>query len=101
MKLKKNDKVIVTTGRDKGREGSVERLYVKQGKVVVEGVNMYKRHIRKNEQLPDGGIIDLPRAIDVSKIAIVCPKCKKPTRIGYKLEGTKKTRICRKCNAAL
>lgn len=101
MKLKKGDTIIVMTGRDAARQGKIERVYTKQSTVMVDGVNMYKRHIKKSEQTPEGGIVELPRAINVSKVALLCPKCKKPTRVGYKIEKQKKIRICRKCNAAL
>jgi large subunit ribosomal protein L24 len=101
MKLRKGDTIVVTAGRDAAKQGKVDRVYVKAGTVMVDGINMYKRHVKKNEQLPEGGILDLPRPIDVSKVSLLCPKCKKPTRIGYKLENGKKTRICRKCSAAL
>jgi len=101
MKLRKKDKVIVTIGRDRGKEGSIERVYEKQDKVLIEGLNMYKRHIKKNEQMPDGGVIDVPRPLNVSKVSLVCPKCKKPTRIGYKIEDGKKVRMCRKCEKVI
>ena len=101
MKLKKGDTIIVMAGRDAARQGKIERVYTKQSTVMVDGVNMYKRHIKKSEQTPEGGIVELPRAINVSKVALLCPKCKKPTRIGYKIEKQKKIRICRKCSAAL
>lgn len=101
MKLKKGDTIIVMAGRDAARQGKIERVYAKQSTVMVDGVNMYKRHIKKSEQTPEGGIVELPRAINVSKVALLCPKCKKPTRVGYKIEKQKKIRICRKCSAAL
>ncbi len=101
MKLRKGDTVVVMTGRDAAKQGKIDRVYAKQGTVMVDGVNMYKRHVKKNEQLPEGGILDLPRPIDVSKVQLLCPKCKKPTRIGFKIEKGKKVRICRKCEATL
>lgn len=101
MKLRKGDTVVVMIGRDAAKQGKIDRVYAKQGTVMVDGVNMYKRHVKKNEQLPEGGILDLPRPIDVSKVQLLCPKCKKPTRIGFKIEKGKKVRICRKCEATL
>lgn len=97
MKLRKGDKIQVIAGKDRGKNGAVERVYAKQNKVLVQGINLYKRHIKKSQEMQEGGIIDIPRAIDVSKVMLVCPKCKKATRIGYKEEKGKKVRVCRKC----
>lgn len=101
MKLRKGDKVRVMAGKDKGREGTIDRVYAKQEKVVLQGINMYKRHVKKSQEMPQGGIIDIPRPIVVSNLMFICPKCKKPTRVGYKIEKNKKIRICKKCNKAL
>jgi len=97
MKIKKGDKVKVIYGKDKGKEGVVEKIYRKSRKVLIPGINLYKRHIKKNQKMPQGGIIEVPQPLDVSKIMIVCPKCKKPTRTGFVIEKEKKFRICKKC----
>lgn len=97
MKLKKGDKISVMVGKDKGRTGTVEKIYSKQNKVLIAGINIYKKHIKKSDKMPQGGVVELPRPINVSKIALICNKCKKQTRLGYKMDGTKKFRICRKC----
>lgn len=101
MKIKKGDTIIVTTGKDKGKKGKVERVSDKNHTVFVPDVNMYKRHMKKSEQFPQGGIIDIPRALDVAKVALVCPKCGKPTRVGYSTVDSMKKRICRKCKAVI
>lgn len=101
MKILKGDKVKVIYGKDKGREGKVERVYKKQRKVLIEKINIYKKHVKKNEQNPQGGIIELPRALDVSKVILICPKCSKQTRVSIKKEGKKKFRICKKCNSKI
>lgn len=101
MKIKKGDKVKIMAGKDKGREGKVEKVYSKSDKIVIPGVNVYKRHIKKNDQMPQGGIVDVPRPIDASKVMLVCPKCGKTTRIGYKVEKNKKLRVCRKCDSKI
>ncbi len=101
MKIRKGDKVRVTAGKDKGREGKVEKVYPKSEKILVQGVNLYKRHVKKNDQMPQGGIVDIPRAFPASKVMLVCPKCAKLTRIGYKVEKNKKVRICRKCDSKI
>lgn len=96
LKLKKGDNVQVTVGKDKGRTGSVERVLAKEGKVFVGGVNMFKRHVRKVGD-HEGGIIDLIKPLDVSKVVLICPNCKKMTRVGFKVTDTGKIRICKKC----
>lgn len=96
LKIKKGDTVKITIGKDKGREGKVERVMPKEQKVIVPGVNMYKKHVKgMGEQ--KGGIYDIPRALSFGKIALICPKCKKITRVGFKIAGTEKVRICKKC----
>ncbi len=101
MKIKKGDKVKVIAGKDRGREGKVEKVYINSSRVLISGVNQYKRHVRKNDQMPQGGIVDVPRPIDASKLMIVCPKCNKLTRVGYKVEKNKKVRICLKCDSKI
>lgn len=96
MKIKKGDKVKVLLGKDRGKEGKVVLVLVKTGKVFVEGVNLYKRHVKKQGSV-EGGIIDLPKPLDESNVALVCPNCKKITRVGYIMAGNEKVRICRKC----
>jgi large subunit ribosomal protein L24 len=101
MKLRKNDKVKIVGGKDKGKEGVIERVYPLQDKVLIPEINVYKKHIKKTEQNPQGGVVPMPRALNVANIALICPKCKKQTRIGYQIEDHKKVRICRKCKAAI
>ncbi|OGK20597.1 50S ribosomal protein L24 [Candidatus Roizmanbacteria bacterium RIFCSPHIGHO2_02_FULL_37_13b] len=99
MKFKKGDKIRVFVGKDKGREGKIEKVYSKMSKVLIVGINIYKKHIKKNEKMPKGGIVELPRPMDVSKLMFICPKCKADVKLGYKFIGQKKLRICRKCAA--
>lgn len=96
MKIKKGDKVKVLLGKDRGKEGTVEFVLAKEGRVFVGGVNLYKRHIKKVKDTK-GAIIDIPKPIDVSNVALVCPSCNKVTRVGYKVNGKVKVRVCRKC----
>lgn len=96
MKIRKNDKVKILLGKDRGKEGKVAYVKGKEGKVFVEGANLYKRHVKKQGKL-EGGIIDIPKPLDVSNVALVCPDCNKVTRIGFKIEGSEKIRICKKC----
>ncbi len=97
MKLKKGDKIKVIAGKDKSKDGVIDRVYTKQNKILVMGINMYKRHIKKSEQTPEGGVVDLPRPITVSNVVLICPKCSKPTRIGWEIKNKEKKRICKKC----
>lgn len=101
MKLKKGDKIKVMVGKDKGREGTVDRVYIKQNKVLVPGVNIYKRHVKKTENNKEGGIIDIPRPLAVSKVMLICPKCKKLARVGYSIEKGRRYRICKRCKSKI
>ncbi len=99
MKIKKGDKVQIMTGKDKGREAIVDRVYKKSRKVLLPKLNIYKKHIKKSEKMPQGGVVEVPRPIDVSKIMLICPKCGKPTRIAYSMEKSKKIRVCKRCKS--
>ena len=101
MKIKKGDKIKITIGKDKGKTGVVEKVYKNSNKALMTGMNLYKRHVKKNEKMPQGGIVEIPRAMDISKLAIVCPKCTKVTRIGYMVEKGKKYRVCKKCDSKI
>ena len=100
MKLVKGDRVRVLSGKDKGRQGSVMRVFPKSGRVIVEGVNIAKRHQRATRATMQGGIIDKDMPMDASAVAIVCPT-DGPTRIGYRVDGSAKIRVCRKCGGEL
>ncbi len=98
MKIKKNDTVLVITGKDRGKKGKVRRAVPKDGRVVVEGLNMIKRHSRARRAARQAGIVELEAPIHVSSVMLVCEKCKKPARVGYKtLEDGRKVRYCRVC----
>ncbi|MEZ5133990.1 MAG: 50S ribosomal protein L24 [Acidimicrobiales bacterium] len=101
LKIRKGDRVVVLTGKDRGREGTVVRAYPDEGKVLVEGLNIAKKHQKPKSQTIQGGIIDKEMPMQVSNVAIVCSSCGK-TRVGYRFEpdGTK-VRICRKCEGDL
>lgn len=101
MKIKKGDKVKVIYGKDKGREGVVERVYRKTNKVLIPGINLYKRHIKKNEKMPQGGVVEVPRPLDVSKVMLICSKCNQATRVSYQVEKGKKWRVCKKCKSKI
>jgi len=97
MKIKKNDTVLIITGKDKGKKGKVLEAFPREGKIVVEGVNLAKKHRRPTRQEEKGQIIEIPKPIDVSNVKLVCPKCGQAVRVGYRLTGKDKERICKKC----
>lgn len=101
MKIRKDDEVEVLAGKDRGKRGRVAYAYPDSGKVIVEGVNVAKRHTKPRSATQPGGIIEKDMPIDVSNVAIVCRSCGKPTRVGYRFDGDDKVRICRKCEADL
>ncbi len=105
MKIKKGDRVRVLSGKDRGKEGTVSRALPAEGKVIVDGVNVAKRHQRSTSATMQGGIIDKDMPLPVSAVAIVCP-ADGPTRVGYRMEdagggGLHKVRICKKCGGDL
>ena len=101
MKIKKGDTVQVLSGNDKGTKGEVLEVIPKDSKVVVKGVNVRKKHLKPRKQGEEGGIIPVECAINSSKVNVVCSKCGKPARIGYKVENDKKVRICKKCGTVI
>lgn len=101
MKIRKGDRVRVIAGKDLGKEGTVIRAIPERDRVIVDGeINVAKRHTRATSATTQGGIIDKEMPIHVSNVAIVCGKCG-PTRIGYKIDGDAKQRVCRKCGGDL
>jgi len=101
MKLKKGDTVKIVTGKDSGRTGKVEKVFSKESKVTVEGVNQYKRHVKARMEGQKSEIITLTKPLPVANVQLLCPKCKKPTRVGYKMLKDEKVRFCKKCKAEL
>ena len=100
MHVKKGDKVVVLSGKDKGKEGTVLVAKPSEGKVIVEGVAIVKKATRPNAQNQQGGIIEKEAAIDASNVMVVCPSCGKPSRMGHDVdENGKKVRVCKKCGA--
>ncbi|GHU03333.1 50S ribosomal protein L24 [Spirochaetia bacterium] len=100
FKLKKEDTVQIISGKDKGKRGRILKIVRGKDRVVVEGANIVKKAQKRRNQQDRGGIIEIEAAIHSSNVQIVCKKCG-PTRIGYKLDGENKTRVCRKCGDAL
>jgi len=102
MKIRKNDTVLVIAGKDKGKTGKVRFAYPKKERLVIEGVNFIKRHIRARGTVRQAGIIQLEAQIPVSNVMLLCSRCNKPTRIGFRfLQDGKKVRICRSCREVI
>lgn len=98
MKVKKGDTVLVIAGKDKGKKGKIRYAYPDDKTVVVEGVNMIKKHVKARQQVRQAGIIEREAPISVSNVMLMCGKCNKPTRVGYRiLQDNRKTRVCRVC----
>lgn len=95
-KFKTGDTIKVILGKDKGREGKIEKIYPREDSALIPGINVYKKHV-KGARGQKGGIYDVPRPLGFAKIALVCPKCKKVTRVGFRVLPKEKVRICRKC----
>jgi len=102
MKVRKNDTVVILTGKDKGKKGKVRNAFPRESKVIVEGVNMIRRHSRAGRATRQAGIIELEAPIHVSKVMLVCNKCGKPAKLGFRfLEDGNKVRVCRRCNEVI
>jgi large subunit ribosomal protein L24 len=101
MKLKKGDTIIVLTGKDKGKTGKIEKVNTKDQTVLVQNINMYKRHAKKRDDKNPGGIIDIVKPLPVSKVAFYDAKSKKPARIGYLITKGEKTRVNKRTNQAI
>ena len=95
-KIKKGDRVVVLTGKDKGRQGQVLRVLPKDNRVLVAGVNMVKRHTRPTQGDPQGGIKNKEATLHISNVACIDPKSGEPTRVGFKIDGDKKVRVAKK-----
>jgi len=99
-KLRKEDLVQVIAGKDKGKQGKILKIDRDKGRVIVAGINMMKKAMKKKNQQDRGGIAEIEASLNLSNVMIVCKKCG-PVKIGYKIEGDTKKRVCRKCGEAL
>jgi len=100
MKIKSGDTVLIMSGKDKGKSGKVAEVFPKEEKIMVENINLVKKHVKPKKSGEKGQIIEVSRPINASSVKLVCSQCKKPTRVGYKLTPKgkdKKVRICKKC----
>ena len=97
MKIKKNDQVLIISGKDRGRKGKVLSAFPSEQKIMVEAINIRKKHVRPKKSGEKGQIVEMPGLISVSNAKLICPKCGKATRVGHKTEAKKKYRMCKKC----
>ncbi len=97
MKIKKGDTVLILSGKDRGRTGKVGKVFPKRKKIIIDGINIVKKHVRPRKQNQKGEVVEVPAPFDMSNAKLICPKCNKPVRVGYKVVDDKKIRICKKC----
>jgi len=98
MKFKKNDQVKMLSGKDKGKTGKILQVFPQDDKVIVEGLNLMKKHARPKKEGEKGQRIELPRRVAISSVMVVCPKCQKASRTIFQVTKDKKVRVCKKCN---
>lgn len=102
MKFKKGDTVLVTAGKDKGKQGKAVKILPRSRRIIVEKANIYVKHIKPRGKERPGQILKRERPLTVANVALLCPKCKQRTRVGYKIDRAgKKVRICRKCQGEI
>ena len=102
MKIRKNDTVLVIAGKDKGKKGKIRSAYPRKEEVLVDGINMIKRHSKTGGQARQAGIIEMEAPLPISNVMLICNKCNKPTRVGFRfLSDGKKARICRSCHEVI
>ena len=99
MNIKKGDQVKIVHGKDRGKTGSVLKVFLDNDKVTVEGLNLFKKRVRPKKTGQTGEMVSIARPLAVSNVMLVCRNCKKATRVGYRIEGNKKLRYCKKCEA--
>ncbi|QQG43642.1 MAG: 50S ribosomal protein L24 [Candidatus Daviesbacteria bacterium] len=99
-KIVKGDQVQILLGKDRGKTGIIERVLTGKNKIAINGLNVYKRHVKKQGDI-EGGILDLSKPMDISNVVLICPNCKKITRVGFKMEGSQKLRFCKKCKKVI
>jgi len=102
QKIRKGDTCIVLKGRDRGKQGAVQKVLPQENTVLIEGINLMKRHLKPRPNVRQSGIVDMEAPLSMNNVAILCPQCNRPTRIGFsQLEDGRKVRLCKKCQANL
>ena len=101
MKLKKGDSVKIIKGKDKGKTGTIDRVYGAENKVLIPDINVAKRHVKGQAGKQKSEIVLIAKPLPIANVQLICPKCKIPTRVGYSIEKKEKVRVCRKCGQAI
>ncbi len=101
ISIKKNDTVKIISGKDKGKTGKIIKIFPLKERAVVEGINLYKKHVKPKKEGEKGQVITVPRSIHISNVQLICSACGKPTRIGYIIEDGNKSRVCKKCKSRI
>ena len=101
MNIHKGDTVKIISGKDRGKMGTVLRALPEDGKVIIDGLNLVKKHSRPRKQGEKGQMVTVPRPLGASKVMLVCSSCKEPTRVGARMDGARKVRYCKKCKAKI
>jgi len=101
QKIKKGDTVLIVKGKDKGKKGKVIKVIPKEARIIVEGVNLVKKHLKPKRVGEKGKIVEIPAPLSWANVRLICPSCSKPTKVGFRFEGEKKVRYCKKCNKSL
>ncbi|OHA62321.1 MAG: 50S ribosomal protein L24 [Candidatus Wildermuthbacteria bacterium GWA2_46_15] len=97
MKIKKGDQVIILSGKDRAKKGRVLQVFTKEARVIIEGANLRKKHVKPKKSGEKGEIVSVPQALNISNVKLICPKCGQAARVGYRVVEKKKFRICKKC----
>lgn len=101
LKIQKGDKVVILSGKDKGKTGVVGHVFTKTRSIIIPKINIVKKHSKVTKENPAGGVIDTERPIPVSKVELICPSCGKRTRVSYEKKGNGKKRVCKKCDKVI
>jgi len=97
MRINKGDKVLIISGKDRGKTGNVERVILKKNQAIVSGINIIKKHLKPSRNQPKGGVVEQAAPIDISNLKLICNQCQKPTRIEYRQVKEGKKRVCKRC----
>jgi large subunit ribosomal protein L24 len=101
VKIRKNDNVLVVTGKDKGKKGKVRYAYPDEERLIVDGINMVKRHTKARAMARQAGVIEREARLGVSKVMLICSKCNRPTRVGFRFVEENKVRVCSSCREVI
>jgi large subunit ribosomal protein L24 len=101
MKIKKGDTVLIISGKDRKKTGKVLNVFPKEQRIIIEGINMRKKHVKPKKSGEKGQVVLVPSPVSASNVKLICPKCGKPARVGYKIVADKKYRMCKKCKSEL